>query len=82
MKNEGSNLNAMSFVFKFVVNCETLCLQESFNGTCFGHVFFKACQYATIYEKVCKNIRYVFIKATQANLQKCITWPKTFGKGR
>ncbi len=76
MKNEGSNLNAMTFVLKFVVNYETLCLQESFNGTCFRHGFFKACHYATTNEKVCKNIRYVFIKATQANLQKCITWPQ------
>ncbi len=33
-------------------------------------------------QKVCKNLKHVFIKFTQANLQKCITWPKKFGKGR
>jgi hypothetical protein len=64
VKNEGSNLNAMNLFLKFVVNCETLSLQESFNGICFGHVFSKTCQYATTNEKVCKNIRYVFIKPT------------------
>jgi hypothetical protein len=31
---------------------------------------------------VCKDLKYVYIKSTQANLQKCITWPKKFGKGR
>jgi hypothetical protein len=82
VKDEGSNLNAMTFVLKFVVNCETLGLQENFNGTRFGHVFSKACQYVITNEKVCKNIRYVFIKSTQANLQKCIIWPKKIGKGR
>ncbi len=48
----------------------------------FGHVFPKACQYVTTNEKVCINLRYVSIKANQANLQKCMIWPKFFGKGR
>ncbi len=72
VKDEGSNLNAM--IFAFVINFETLNLQESFNGICFGHVFPKACQNATIDEKVCKNLRYVFIKIARENLQKYITW--------
>jgi len=71
VKDEGSNLNAMNFVF--VINFETLSLQESFNGTCFGHSFPKACQNATIDEKVCKTLRYVSIKTTWENLQKYIT---------
>jgi len=60
VKNEGSNLNAMNFAF--VINFETLSLQKSFNGTCFGHSFPKACQNATTNEKVCKNLIYVSIK--------------------
>ncbi len=32
-------------------------------------------------DKVCKNLKYVFIKSTQANFPKCITWPKKFGEG-
>jgi hypothetical protein len=45
-------------------------------------VFSKACQYGTIEEKVFKNFKYVFIKFTQANLQKCITWPKKSREGK
>jgi hypothetical protein len=43
-------------------------LKESFKGTCFGHVFSKACQYATIDEKVCKDLQYVSIKVAQGEL--------------
>ncbi len=47
VKNEGSILNAMTNVLKSIVNCEPLGLEESFQGTCFGHAFSKACQYGT-----------------------------------
>jgi hypothetical protein len=40
VKDEGSNLNTMTIVLKFVVKCEILGLDESFQGVCFGHVFF------------------------------------------
>jgi len=41
VKDEGANLNSTTTTFKFVVNCEVLGLEESFNGTCFGHAFSK-----------------------------------------
>ncbi len=82
VKDEGSNINAMIIALKSIVSCEFFGLEESFQGTCFGHVFSKACQYGTKEEKICKNLEYVFIKFAQANLQKCLTWPKKFGKGR
>ncbi len=63
VNDEGSNLNTMVFPLKSVISCETLGLQKSF-GIYFGHVFSKACQYATTDEKMCKNLKYVFIKAT------------------
>ncbi len=44
---------------KFVVKCEALSFEEKY----FGHVFFKACQYATNDENVCKGFKYVFIKS-------------------
>ncbi len=59
VKDGGYNMNAMTFVLKYVVNCETLGLQESFNDTCFGHVYSKAYQYATIDEKVYRSLRYL-----------------------
>ncbi len=73
MKDEGSNLNVMIIALKFVINCETLSLLIKFNATCFGYAFPKACQNATPNEKVCKNLKYVSIKTTLTNLQKCIT---------
>jgi hypothetical protein len=81
VKDEGFNLNAMTSALKFVISFETLNLQENVNGTCFGHVFSKTCQYAIINEKVYRNLKYVSIKVIQANLQKCITWPKKSRKG-
>jgi hypothetical protein len=43
MKDEGANLNMMTLTLKFVMNCELVGLEESFQGICFGHAFFKAC---------------------------------------
>jgi hypothetical protein len=43
VKDEGSNVNTLTNALKFVIKCETLGLEESFQGTCFGHVFSKAC---------------------------------------
>ncbi len=53
----------MTFVLKSVVSYETLGLQESFNSTYFGHVIFKAWQYVIAIEIMCKNLKYVSIKA-------------------
>jgi hypothetical protein len=82
VKDEGSNLNAMTIALKVVMNNEFFGLEKSFQGTCFKHVFSKTCQYGTTKEKVCKDLKYVSIKSIQANQQKCITWPKKSGKGR
>jgi hypothetical protein len=43
VKNEGSNLNTLTIALKFIMKYEALGLDESFQGTCFGHVFLKAC---------------------------------------
>jgi hypothetical protein len=50
VKDEGANLNAMTTTLKSMVNCEVLGIEESFQGTCFGHAFFKACQYGIVKE--------------------------------
>jgi hypothetical protein len=62
VKNDGSNLNAMTIVLKFVVNCEILGLDESFRSFYFGHVFSKACQYAITNKKIYRNFKFVLIK--------------------
>jgi hypothetical protein len=82
VKDEGANLNAMTMVLKIVVSCDVLELKENFNGTCVGGVFSKTCQYVTTEEKICKNLKFVFIKSMNFDIQKCITWPKFFRKGR
>jgi len=73
VKDEGANLNFMTIVLKYVVNCEVLGLEESFNGTCFGHAFFETYYYVIVEEKVCKNLKCVLIKSMQFDIQKCIT---------
>jgi hypothetical protein len=62
VKDEGSNLTILTITLKWIVKCEILSLDESFQGICFGHSFFKACQNATIDEKVCKNHRFISMK--------------------
>jgi hypothetical protein len=37
VKDERSNLSAMTTTLKSIMRCEILCLDESFQGTCFGH---------------------------------------------
>ncbi len=39
VKDEGTNLNSITTDLKSIVNYEVLGLEESFNGTCFGHSF-------------------------------------------
>jgi hypothetical protein len=82
VKDNVSNLNAMTTALKSIIKYEVLGLGESFHGTCFVHVFSKACQYAITNENICKNLQFISIKSTQSNLHKCITWPKKPRKGR
>jgi hypothetical protein len=72
----------MISTLKLVVNCEVLSVKENFHGTCFGHAFSKACQYATMDEKVLKGLKYVSIKTIHGDLQKIITWHKELEKSR
>jgi hypothetical protein len=57
VKDEGSNLNAMTITLKSIMKCEAFGLDENFQGTFFDHVF-------SINEKICKNLRFVSIKST------------------
>jgi hypothetical protein len=41
VEDEGSNLNIMIAILKSIISCDVLGLEESFQGTCFGHVFLK-----------------------------------------
>jgi hypothetical protein len=65
VKDERSNLTTMLIALKSI-KCEVLGLDESFQGTCFGHIFSKACQYATTNEKIYKNLCFISIKFAQS----------------
>jgi hypothetical protein len=57
-KNEGSNLNVITIALKSIMRCEIFKLNESFQGSCFGHVFPKVCKYLEMYNlalRVCKR---------------------------
>ncbi len=55
VKDEGSNLDDMTTTLKSIVSCDMLGLEESFQGTCFGHAFSKPCQYVTTKERIAKT---------------------------
>ncbi len=83
VKIEGSNLSTMTTTLKFIISSNILsALAESYQGSCFGHAFFKAYQYALAYEKVYKGPKHVCVKTAQFDLQKCIIWLKKVMKGR
>jgi hypothetical protein len=68
VKNEGTNWNVMISTLMSDVSYDIMGLEETFNGSCFGHVFSKACYYGTTKEKVCKDIRFASIKNVQSNI--------------
>ncbi len=82
VKDEGSNLMFMATTLCSIVDYRPLKLQRVYEGTCFGHIMSKACQYATNDEKVTIGLKQINVKATQGNLQKIIMWTKKLGKGR
>jgi hypothetical protein len=49
----GLNINATKILLKFIVSCECLGLEETFQGSSFGQDFYKAYQFVTTNEKVC-----------------------------
>jgi hypothetical protein len=63
VKDERSNLNIMIIALESIMKCVAIGLNESGQGTCFGHSFSKACQYVIINEEVCKNFKFVSIKS-------------------
>lgn len=81
LKHKGFNLNAMIIIFKSILNCETLGVEENFQWNCSGQDFSKAYIYVTIEEKKCKGLTYAYIKYTQFDSQKCIICFKKSQKG-
>jgi len=74
MKNERSNLNVMINTLKYFGSCDDLELEESFQETCFGHVFSKTCQYSTRDEKVYKWLKYVDLNNISHMTSSKVLW--------
>jgi hypothetical protein len=79
MKDENNNLSTMATALHSIIIYQLLKFNQIYEGTCFGHVMSKACQY---YNKVFKGLMQVDANNAQVVLQKTITWTKKSGKGR
>jgi hypothetical protein len=55
-KDEWSNLITMIYTLKSNVKCEVLGLDESFRGTCFGHVFLKHVNMLQLMKRFVRNL--------------------------
>jgi hypothetical protein len=63
-------------------DCEYLKLLQVYEGTGFGHVMSKACNYATNGDKVFMGLILVNVKTIQNSLYETITWIEKSRKGK
>ncbi len=72
----------MIITLKSIMSFEVMVVNLYFLGICFGHAFFKACQYATTNKRMCKSVKYVSIKFAKSNLQSALqfTMSNVFNK--
>ncbi len=82
VKNDNNNLGSMVTILQSIIDCEPLMMSQVYEGTCFGHVMSKVCQYTTNLNKVSVGPTLVNVKHAYVGLQKTITWTKKLGKGR
>ncbi len=82
VKNESNNLGTMATTLRSFIDCELFKLLWVYEGTCFGHVMSKTCQYVTNDVKVLVGLSLVSVKDIQTSLQKRVIWTKQLGKGR
>jgi hypothetical protein len=82
VKHERFNLQTCAFALTSIVSCSNLVLLEPFDGLCLGYALSKVCRYVTSNDKMFTSLPYTFINVVQGAIQKCITWPKFFGKGK
>jgi hypothetical protein len=76
VKDEGNNLAIVATTLHSVINCEPLKILRVYEGTCFGHVMFKACQYAINNNKISVRFQYVSVKDALVGLLQTLFGPK------
>jgi hypothetical protein len=67
VRNEGNNLSTMAIALYFIIICQPLKFKHDYEGTYFGHVMSKACQYATNDDKV-------FLKFNASKCEGCTSY--------
>jgi hypothetical protein len=68
VKDEGNNLTTMAIVLYSIVDYKPLNLLRVYEGTCFGHIMSKACQYATNDDKILAGLKSVNVKYAHPSL--------------
>jgi hypothetical protein len=68
VKDENINLSTMVTTMCSIINYEPLKILRVYEGTCFGHVTSKACQYATNDDKMFVGLQNVSVKEAQSGL--------------
>ncbi len=81
VKNK-NNLTTMAFALHSIIDYEPLRFTKIDENTCFGHVMFKTCKYATNDDTTFKGLTHVNVKDMQFALQKTITSIKKSKKGK
>lgn len=74
IKDEGSNLHIMIWLLWKLLKLWIFDLEGPILRQYFGHVFFYACQCATIDEEKTRGIGNVWIQFVSKDFQKFITW--------
>jgi hypothetical protein len=73
VKDEGNNLGTMATTLCSIIDYELLKFLQVYEGTCFGHVMFKICQYELNDDKAFVGQTLVSVKDAQTGLQKITT---------
>jgi len=68
VKNDGNSLGTMATTICFIIICQPLKINHVYEGTYFGHVMSKACQYAINDDKVSKGLMQVNVKDAKVAL--------------
>jgi hypothetical protein len=62
VKDENNNLTVKTITLQLIIDYKPLKLFMVYEGTCFGHVMFKVCQYVTNDNKKIYGLKNVNVK--------------------
>ncbi len=68
VRDEGNNLGTMAVTLRLIIDYGLFKLLRVYEGTCFGHVMSKLCQYVMNDNKVLVGLTLVNVKDAQIGL--------------